>query len=199
MAVSKKGVLPNGYLSGNDADLACKNAQKRLCKYEEWLVACQGRQQRPFPYGDTYKHGACNIFRYMHPAVVLHNDASRGHLDPRLNQVKEGNDPLLRLTGATQTCRSDWGEEEGLYDMNGNLDEWIEDEKGRFVGGFFSRSRKDGCRNSVTAHPRAYFDYSTGTRCCLSTEPGLSHPLGCTDTLRPLWNQIPCRHGDSDL
>lgn len=170
MAVSKAGEIPNGYLSGHDAERACKNAGKRLCRHDEWLTACQGRQRRQFPYGDSYQAGACNICRALHPAAVLHDDASRGHLDPRLNLVKEGNDPLLRPTGATKTCRSDWGEDQGLYDMNGNLDEWVEDEKGRFVGGFFSRWRKEGCRNSITAHPRGYFDYSTGVRCCLSDE-----------------------------
>jgi hypothetical protein len=50
--------------------------------------------------------------------------------------------------------------------MNGNLDEWVEDEHGRFVGGFFSRSKQDGCESSVGVHPVTYFDYSTGVRCC---------------------------------
>jgi sulfatase modifying factor 1 len=170
MAVSRPRVVPSGYLSGHDAELACRNANKRLCKHDEWIAACQGRQRRQFPYGDSYQQGACNICRALHPAAVLHDDASKGHLDPRLNLVKEGNDPLLRPTGATKACRSDWGEDQGIYDMNGNLDEWVEDEKGRFVGGFFSRWRKDGCRASITAHPKGYFDYSTGVRCCLSSE-----------------------------
>jgi hypothetical protein len=170
MAVSRPGVVPSGYLSGHDAELACKNAGKRLCKHEEWVLACQGRQQRQFPYGDEYKRGECNICRWQHPAAVLHEDASKGHLDPRLNLVKEGKDPLLRPTGATRTCRSDWGEDQGLYDMNGNLDEWVDDEKGKFVGGFYARNRKDGCKAAITAHPKGYFDYSTGVRCCLSPD-----------------------------
>ena len=51
------------------------------------------------------------------------------------------------------------------------LDEWVEDEKGRFLGGFFSRSKKDGCLSSVGAHPKTYFDYSTGVRCCSDAAP----------------------------
>ncbi len=168
-AVPRVGAVPHGYLSGVDAALACQAAGKRLCKHREWVTACQGRQRRQFPYGDTYQRGACNICRSLHPAVVLHDDASKGHLDPRLNLVTEGDDPLLRPAGATKGCRSDWGEQ-GLYDMNGNLDEWVEDEKGRFVGGFYARGRKDGCLNSISSHPRDYFDYSTGARCCLSME-----------------------------
>jgi formylglycine-generating enzyme required for sulfatase activity len=168
VAVSRPGVVPNGYLSGVMADRACKNAKKRLCSHEEWRTACRGQADRQFPYGDAYKQGACNIFRALHPAAELHDDASIGHLDPRLGLVKEKNgDPLLRRTGATPACRSEWGSE-AAYDMNGNLDEWVDDDHGRFAGGFFSRSKRDGCESSVTAHPPAYLDYSTGTRCCWS-------------------------------
>ena len=166
MAQSRSGVKPNGYLSSILAERACKNAGKRLCRLDEWRTACQGDARRKYPYGDTYIQGACNVFRSSHPAVVLHDNASIGHFDPRLNLVVEENgDPLLRLTGATPRCRSAWGEE-AAYDMNGNLDEWVEDEHGRFVGGFFSRSRRDGCEISVTNHERSYSDYSIGTRCC---------------------------------
>lgn len=170
VAVSKAGVVPNGYLSGNVAALACKNAGKRLCRHDEWVLACEGEQRRRYPYGDAYKQGACNIFRAAHPALVLHDNPSIGHLDPRLNLVKEkSGDPLLRRTGATLACRSTWGDD-ALWDMNGNLDEWVEDEHGRFNGGFFSRSKRDGCASTVTAHKRDYYDYSTGTRCCLSPD-----------------------------
>ena len=166
VAVSRPGVVPNGYLSGIMAERACRNAGKRLCHYEEWLTACKGQAKRQFPYGDEYKQGACNIFRALHPAKELHDNASIGHLDPRLGLVREKNgDPLLRRTGATPACKSQWGDD-AAWDMNGNLDEWVDDEKGRFVGGFFSRSRTDGCEASITAHPRPYLDYSLGTRCC---------------------------------
>ncbi|MCS6899046.1 MAG: hypothetical protein RMJ98_05645, partial [Myxococcales bacterium] len=67
MAVSKAGEIPSGYLSGYDAERACRNAGKRLCRYNEWLTACQGRQKRQFPYGDSYQPGACNICRTLHP------------------------------------------------------------------------------------------------------------------------------------
>jgi formylglycine-generating enzyme required for sulfatase activity len=169
MAVSKGGVVPNAYLSGETAELACKNAGKRLCRYDEWVTACQGEARQQFPYGAEYKQGACNIFRPAHPALVLHDDPSVGHLDPRLNLVKDKGDPLLRRTGATKTCASKWGDD-AIFDMNGNLDEWVEDEKGRFAGGFFSRSKKDGCQSVVTAHGRTYLDYSLGVRCCWSPD-----------------------------
>ncbi len=164
-AISKKGALPNGYTTGKLAELACKNAGKRLCKLEEWRTACRGEADLPFPYGDKYVQGKCNIFREAHPAMELHNDASIGHTDPRLNQVKANGKPLLRKTGETTTCASTW-DGDAIYDMVGNLDEWIDDPEGTFVGGFFSRSKKDGCASIITGHVYEYFDYSTGTRCC---------------------------------
>jgi hypothetical protein len=168
VAVSRPNVVPSGYLSAIVAARACENAKKRLCRHDEWVKACEGAEKRPFPYGNEYRQGACNIFRAMHPAMELHDNASVGHHDPRLNLVKDGSgDPLLRRTGATRTCKSVWGDD-AVWDMNGNLDEWVEDEKGRFDGGFFSRSKKDGCASTITAHVKAYFDYSTGTRCCWS-------------------------------
>lgn len=179
MAVSRPGVTPNGYLHAKVAEAACERAGKRLCKLSEWRVACEGKARRPFPYGDKYQTGKCNIFRNKHPAAYLHDDASRGHLDPRLDLVKEGNDPLLRPTGGTPTCRSEWGDD-AIYDMNGNIDEWVQVDRPKdevddpatreyyFVGGFFSRGKKDGCASIVKNHPKYYFDYSIGTRCCLS-------------------------------
>jgi formylglycine-generating enzyme required for sulfatase activity len=170
MAVSRAGVVPNGYVSGLVAARACKNAGKRLCRHDEWVLACEGEKKQRFPYGTEYKQGACNIFRAMHPAMELHDDATTGHHDPRLNLVKEkSGDPLLRRTGATAACKSVWGDD-AIWDMNGNLDEWVEDEHGRFDGGFFSRSKRDGCESSVGAHKNDYFDYSTGVRCCASPE-----------------------------
>jgi hypothetical protein len=166
VAVSRPNAVPNGYVSGVNAEKACRNASKRLCRHAEWVLACEGEKQQRYPYGAEYKQGACNIFRALHPAGALHDDVTIGHLDPRLNLVKEPNgDPLLRRTGATQACKSVWGDD-AAWDMNGNLDEWVEDDKGRFDGGFFSRSKREGCEQSVTAHRKDYFDYSTGVRCC---------------------------------
>jgi formylglycine-generating enzyme required for sulfatase activity len=163
-------VTPNGYTSGLVADAACQAAGKRLCTLDEWTVACRGEQDRQFPYGDDYKHGVCNVFRYAHPAASLHGNASVGHLDPRLNRVRDhaaDGSPLLRVTGATPACASRWGSD-AVHDMVGNVDEWVKKKGGAFAGGFYSRSTRSGCEAVITAHPRRYLDYSLGTRCCSS-------------------------------
>lgn len=171
-AVSKPGVVPQGYMSYYDAKRACENAGKRLCKKEEWVYACKSKAQTKFPYGPDYRAGACNVHRPFHPAAVLHANASLGHRDPRLNLVSEGDkDPLLRLTGATPTCASDWDTGK-LYDMVGNLDEWVDADPPEFVGGFYARRTTQGCEAKVSSHAAIYYDYSTGVRCCKDPSPG---------------------------
>jgi hypothetical protein len=165
LASSVSDVIPHGYLNGRTAESACANAGKRLCRLDEWVTACRGQQNRKFPYGDQYVEGACNVCRPTHPARALHGNASIGHLDPRLNIVAEDGDPLLRKTGATPRCKSDWGND-AIYDMVGNLDEWIDDQNGTFVGGFFSRATHEGCDSIIEVHGFTYYDYSLGVRCC---------------------------------
>lgn len=165
-AVSVPGVVPQGYMTQLLAKRACANAGKRLCTKDEWVTACKGEKQTRFPYGDKYRAFACNVFRQVHPAFVLHGSASLGHRDPRLNLVTVGSDPLLRSTGATPSCASVWGDD-AIYDMVGNIDEWVDGEPAQFLGGFYARSTTQGCEAKVSAHPPVYFDYSTGTRCCM--------------------------------
>lgn len=165
-AVSKPGIVPQGYLSQPLAKLACENANKRLCKEAEWVTACRGEANRNFPYGDRFDASRCNVFRQIHPASVLHGAAWYGHRDPRLNLVYESeNRPLLRPSGATPGCASAWGSDR-VHDLVGNLDEWIDDETGAFLGGFYARATREGCDSRVGSHAPAYYDYSTGGRCC---------------------------------
>ena len=161
----ERGVVPNGYLNGLIAEQACLNADKRLCTEEEWEMACRGETGQQFPYGSEYRAGECNVHNGVHPAAVLHGHASLGHLDPRLNHFSHRGQPLLATTGSYAACASRWGDD-AIYDMVGNLDEWVADEDGVFRGGFYARNTKAGCEARISSHPRAYFDYSLGVRCC---------------------------------
>jgi formylglycine-generating enzyme len=164
-ADSRAGVVPQGYMSGLEARQVCQNAGKRLCRELEWVRACRGERGQAYPYGDNYEPGACNVARRGHPAAMLHGNASVGHRDPRLNRVADAAGPLLRTTGSSPRCRSEWGDD-AIMDMVGNLDEWVDDDSGVFVGGFYARQTRAGCAARVTTHPNAYFDYSLGVRCC---------------------------------
>lgn len=169
-ARSARGQTPQGYLSSVEAAAACESAEKRLCTEAEWVLACRGEEQRDFPYGARYEQGACNVNRESHPAFLLHGNAARYHDDPRNSLVAFEGAPLLRSTGTTGRCVSKWGDD-GIYDMVGNLDEWVASARGVFVGGFYSRGTKSGCRSRVSAHPNGYSDYSTGSRCCRDPLP----------------------------
>lgn len=165
VAASIQGIVPSSFLSGHAAEKACAAAGKRLCAPEEWTRACKGDEQTRFPYGDDYEQGTCNVFRYHHPARILHHNPSVGHLDPRLNLVVDHEGPLRRTTGSHPRCASRWGDD-AVYDMVGNLDEWTADKGGAFAGGFYARSTRRGCDAVVSGHPKRYSDYSLGVRCC---------------------------------
>lgn len=164
-ALSLRGRTPAGYLSRAIAETACRNAGKRLCERQEWVHACRGEGNTKYPYGDEYRQGTCNVHRKSHPAALLHGNSSENHLDPRLGLTYDEDGPLLLTTGDNTECVSRWGTD-AIHDMVGNLDEWIAEPDGSFVGGFYSRATREGCDASIDSHDPGYIDYSLGTRCC---------------------------------
>ncbi len=165
MAVSRAGVLPAAYVDLSVARKACAAASKRLCAHTEWLRACRGNAATRQPYGDKYAPGRCNVSRGLHPASVLHSPGEFGGTDPRLNTILDHGFDLLLRTGSLQDCASRWGQD-AIFDMVGNLDEWIDDPRGTFLGGFYARDMPWGCDARIDIHSADYYDYSTGFRCC---------------------------------
>jgi hypothetical protein len=164
-AVSRPGVVPQAYVSRNDADVACRRSGKRLCTSAEWVTACKGRRPTQFPYGAKRKHGYCNDSAAAAPVRVLFGDDPGAYgfasmNDPRLNQVPG----TVAKTGAFRRCTNGWG----IFDMVGNVHEWVEDTDGTFRGGYYldTHLNGDGCDYRTIAHGPAYHDYSTGFRCC---------------------------------
>ncbi len=165
VASTAAGVVPQGYISGDVAAAACTAAGKRLCTSDEWLRACRGPAGTTYPYGDAYDSAACNEGRAVHPMEELFgaevNWSPAQMNDPRLNQLETSLDP----TGKNAACVS----AEGVYDLHGNLHEWVADADGVFRGGFYVDAviNGAGCAYRTTAHGRSYHDYSTGFRCCV--------------------------------
>jgi formylglycine-generating enzyme required for sulfatase activity len=81
---------------------------------------------------------------------------------PQLNQL----DGTLARTGEHAGCTNGYG----VFDMVGNLHEWVADSRGTFYGGYYqdvaSVGHGEGCGYLTTAHEARYHDYSTGFRCC---------------------------------
>lgn len=168
-AVSRPGVVPQGYISKNEAEAACKASKKRLCGSDEWQNACRGKVPTTFPYGDDRKAGYCNDsgrapLHALHPdlgdEVYASNEAMN---DPRINQAPN----TVAPTGKYEKCRNTYG----VYDMVGNLHEWVAEVQnghGTFRGGYYQDTHRngDGCDYRTVAHGPGYHDYSTGFRCC---------------------------------
>jgi formylglycine-generating enzyme required for sulfatase activity len=163
-AVSRGGVVPQGYVSRDQADAACRASNKRLCREEEWVTACRGTPPHAYPYGDTREKGACNdsgvspLHVYYPEAPSTYETAPMN--DPRLNQTAR----TVAPTGTLGRCTNSLG----VFDMVGNLHEWVMSDKPTFRGGYYldTHLNGDGCAYRTTAHAAAYHDYSTGFRCC---------------------------------
>lgn len=172
-AVSMPGVIPQGYISGKQAQHACMASGKRLCQPNEWERACRGPEDTQFPYGNARRRGVCNDdIRPVHPVAEAGALLSLapgslwrdGMNQPIINQLPD----TLLPTGARSECTNGYG----VYDMVGNLHEWVDDTDGTFRGGYYMDTTKngDGCSYATTAHAFDYHDYSTGFRCCMDPE-----------------------------
>jgi sulfatase modifying factor 1 len=164
-AVSRPDVTPQGYISGEQAQAACREAGKRLCVLDEWLAACRGPMMFTWPYGMAYIARRCNEGRAVHPVVQFFGTATGVFTFENMNHPGINMQPdTVARTGAFSGCVSPWG----AFDMAGNLHEWIADPNGTFKGGFYVDAVRNGpgCLYTTTAHAAAYHDYSTGFRCC---------------------------------
>jgi hypothetical protein len=165
-AVSRSGVVPQAYISRNQADGACREAGKRLCSDREWITACKGPTATKFPYGDERKANYCVDTNRTAPLLQLFAGLggkrylSKPMNDPRLNQVSG----TVAPTGSFSNCTNDFH----VYDMVGNVHEWTADPNGTFRGGYYldTHINGDGCDYRTVAHEATYHDYSTGFRCC---------------------------------
>jgi hypothetical protein len=146
-AVSASGVFPQGYISGDQARAACQASGKRLCSPTEWRTACRGPDNTTFPYGNHRETGRCND----------NGRSAMRFFNPQL-------DGTLTKTGERSGCTNGYG----VFDMVGNLHEWVDDPAGTFQGGYYldTHLNGDGCNYRTTAHPITHYDYSTGFRCC---------------------------------
>jgi hypothetical protein len=165
-AVSRPGVFPQGYISEIEASRACARSSKRLCTPMEWRKACVGPDPKVWGYGTRAEPGRCNDHGKSPVLLLFGTNGYSGRYAwdklnyPKLNQL-EG---TLAKTGDHAGCTNGYG----VYDMVGNLHEWVADPRGTFYGGFYQDTRihGEGCTYVTEAHAASYHDYSTGFRCC---------------------------------
>ena len=185
-ARSKPGVKPQGYINRFEAAAACEHAGKRLCTAQEYYVACQGPARTRYPYGDERVDGRCNTHKAHVPVKVFGRNTPMTY-ESHYNNPRLHDEPgFLAPTGQYEGCVNDYG----VYDMVGNLHEWVADDvtngfskripleyddfmvgprgNGVFMGGYFSSRGEHGkgCIYTTTSHAPDYHDYSIGFRCC---------------------------------
>lgn len=165
-AVSRAGVIPQAHISMVEAKRACEASGKRLCRAAEWKAACKGPEATRYPYGNHRVAGACVDTNRTSPMSTLHNGEHTAKTlnDPRANQL----DNTVEPTGASESCTNGYG----VHDMVGNVHEWTDDAS--FRGGYYldTKLNGEGCDYRTTAHAPAYYDYSTGFRCCVDAASG---------------------------
>ena len=84
------------------ARLACEAWGKRLCSGDAWRLACAGPTDDPFPYGGTYDDDACNA------------------CDPSFGCPIGDVAPV----GSLASCEGGYS---GIFDMSGNVSEWVDE------------------------------------------------------------------------
>ncbi|HEY4103716.1 MAG TPA: SUMF1/EgtB/PvdO family nonheme iron enzyme, partial [Polyangiaceae bacterium] len=163
---NRAGAKPPVMVNFFEARQRCEAENKRLCYEREWVAACEGPDEKPFPYGYERSSKMCNFDnRWVDPHLSLVYAK-----DPELQQKE-----LTRLdrsvpSGQMAGCVSEFG----VHDLTGNVDEWAmadherPREKAKFSalkGGAWGHVR-NACRPVTTSHAPQFRYYFIGFRCC---------------------------------
>ena len=163
---NRAGAKPPVMLNFYEASGLCAAEQKRLCYESEWVAACEGPDEKPFPYGYVRSSEQCNFDnRWVDP----HLDRVYAK-DPEIARAELARLDRSLPSGQKAGCVSDYG----VYDLTGNVDEWtLADydrprEHAKFAalkGGAWGHVR-NACRPVTTSHVPEFRYYFIGFRCC---------------------------------
>ncbi len=130
-----RGTFPQVVSGLEQASALCAEQGKRLCTRREWERACAGAEGRRYPYGNEFSPTRCPVRTQGRPPVPLQS------------------------SGSWPECKTP----EGIYDLSGNLAEWVAE--GILMGGSGALSKEAAtCRSAGGGGAPAYY----GLRCCLS-------------------------------
>ena len=167
---NRVGESPRVYVDWFEARQQCANVGKRLCRRTEWIFACEGEKRLPYSWGFVRQPSPCNIDRAVIDFDIdaLLDPAARNE---ELDRLWQG-DPI----GSHPDCRSPWG----AFDLNGNVDEWTDDQAddpnsphlSTLNGAYWGKVRAT-CRITTTSHGPTFQFYQVGFRCCDETHDGI--------------------------
>jgi hypothetical protein len=170
---NRKGERPMVMQNFYQAQVHCAKAKKRVCTEEEWTMACEGPQRKPFPYGYVRDPNKCNgdkPYGFPDKQKVLDRDPKE------LERLWQG-----RVSGSQPDCVSDYG----VADMPGNADELASSvtkfperprtgppsrKSGNFdnvtTGGPWYLGVRNMCRPKIYSHDESFAYYYLSWRCC---------------------------------
>jgi hypothetical protein len=161
------GTIPMVMVSWYEAAQLCEIQNKRLCDDDEWTLACEGPDRRPYPYGFERDATACNIDHlWVKPddGLLASKTASAAEIQAEVDRLSK------RVpSGSMPRCRSPYG----VMDMGGNVDEWAvnvtlhgKPYQSVFKGGHWVSGARNRCRPITASHDESTFYYAEGFRCC---------------------------------
>jgi formylglycine-generating enzyme len=164
-APNKKGSRPLTMQSYESGTKWCEKRGKRLCSEQEWELACEGPKHLPWAYGWSLNKKLCNSDKAWKQVDFAAFDKGREEGLAESERLWQGTP-----SGRYKTCVSPFG----VFDMIGNLEEWVttrpsRDKPGALMGGFWSKPWT-GCRGTNDAHQATFAFYETGFRCCKDPE-----------------------------
>ena len=114
---NQKGILPTSNVTWDRALELCQQKGKTLCTSAQWERACQGTEKRTYAYGNNYNRTTCNT--------------------PIQGGGPGKNPAPVAASGSFSQCQSP----EGVFDLNGNVSEWVLDAWDGFPEPFNARAR----------------------------------------------------------
>ncbi len=162
---NREGQRPMVMQNFYQAQAHCAKAGKRICTEEEWTLACEGPERKPFPYG------------YVRDPKKCHGDQSYGF--PERKKVLDRDPQELerlwkgKVSGSQPDCVTDYG----VHDMPGNADElaasvthFPHKPKSNFqnvtTGGPWYYGVRNMCRPKIYSHDESFAYYYLSWRCC---------------------------------
>ena len=144
-----KASHPVNCIDHNGAEALCVHLGGRLCSSKEWLAACRGSDGRAFPYGPEFQPSRCHVGSYEQPGPGGRSTIPAGSIPDC-----EGGLP-------------------GLFDLSGNVGEWVSDCKGdycKFRGAAYVGNEPvehfAGCGDVCSGNDKGLRSGTVGVRCC---------------------------------
>lgn len=164
---NRPGATPMVMVSWYEAKRLCEEQGKRLCGDDEWTLACEGPERRPFPYGWFRDRKACNIdqpWTAPNDGILANPDLDKAIIQAEVERLSKS-----VPSGSMPRCRSPYG----VMDMTGNVDEWTvnitfggKPFQTAFKGGHWVSGARNRCRGVTVSHDEYTRYYAQGFRCC---------------------------------